>query len=92
MHLYIHIPYCVSKCDYCDFFSVPLLKDFSQEKLNEVSVPEEYIDSLVTEIKFRLNEYRIKSLKTVYRRRYTKSFKTGTDRTSHVSCKGNSLF
>lgn len=22
--LYIHIPYCLSKCDYCDFFSVPI--------------------------------------------------------------------
>jgi len=23
-HLYIHVPFCREKCDYCDFFSVPL--------------------------------------------------------------------
>ena len=23
MELYIHIPFCVKKCDYCDFLSAP---------------------------------------------------------------------
>ncbi len=23
-HLYIHIPFCVAKCDYCDFYSIPV--------------------------------------------------------------------
>lgn len=30
--LYIHIPFCVSKCDYCDFFSVPC----SWERISDV--------------------------------------------------------
>ena len=27
--LYIHIPFCASKCTYCDFFSIPEGNDFS---------------------------------------------------------------
>ena len=41
--VYIHIPYCISKCDYCDFFSVPCTKNL---------VPDEYVSSLCREIRF----------------------------------------
>lgn len=34
--LYIHIPYCRSKCRYCDFYSTPCPD----------GVPEAYIDAL----------------------------------------------
>lgn len=46
--LYIHIPFCISKCSYCDFFSIT---DCGEEKLDN------YIDSLCKEIEFRLYEY-----------------------------------
>ena len=39
--LYVHIPFCVKKCNYCDFCSF---------RLSDVSVKEEYIDSLINEI------------------------------------------
>ena len=39
--LYIHIPYCVRKCNYCDFCSLPQRGD---------GVPEEYVDRLCLEI------------------------------------------
>ena len=54
--LYIHIPFCLSKCDYCDFFSVT----------NSALSKDDYIDSLCKEIIFRLQEYGECSLKTVY--------------------------
>ncbi|MBR4791930.1 MAG: radical SAM family heme chaperone HemW [Treponema sp.] len=57
--LYIHIPFCVSKCDYCDFFSIPV-----GSKNNAVSL--DYIDSLCNEIKSRLKQYENCLLKTVY--------------------------
>ena len=55
--LYIHIPFCRSKCSYCDFFSVPC---------GSQNVPDEYIASLCNEIKIRKAERRADSLETVY--------------------------
>jgi oxygen-independent coproporphyrinogen-3 oxidase len=37
--IYLHIPFCVRKCAYCDFVSFP-----------NGSVPESYADALLTEI------------------------------------------
>lgn len=55
--LYIHIPYCVSKCSYCDFFS---------KACGINSVPDEYILSLCNEIQFRLKQNNVSVLKTIY--------------------------
>ena len=41
MELYIHIPFCVKKCDYCDFLSGPANDD----------IKEKYVEALVKEIK-----------------------------------------
>ena len=53
--VYIHIPYCISKCDYCDFFSVPCTKNL---------VPDEYVSSLCREIRFFRNL--ISPIETLY--------------------------
>lgn len=45
--LYIHIPFCHSKCAYCDFYSRPSLTD-----------AEGYIDALITEWAVRKHELR----------------------------------
>ena len=39
--LYVHIPFCIRKCNYCDFCSFPV---------NSISYREEYIDALCREI------------------------------------------
>ncbi len=57
--LYIHIPFCLSKCDYCDFFSIPL----GQANKN---ISGQYIDSLCNEIRVRVKAYGPCLLKTVY--------------------------
>ncbi len=61
MLLYIHIPFCISKCAYCDFFSRPV-KNLSADK----PVPESYLDALCNEISFRLNYHKVQKLETVY--------------------------
>ena len=55
--LYLHIPFCFSKCKYCDFFSVP----FGQK-----AVSQDYVDSLCRELKYRLIENRTVLLETIY--------------------------
>lgn len=54
--IYIHIPFCSSKCYYCDFNSSP-------EKLDRV---EEYFNSLLKEIDFYESEIRKCGINTVF--------------------------
>lgn len=54
--LYIHIPYCIQKCDYCDFFSCPAGK----------GIPDSYVKALCNEIVYRSRELSIDFWKTVY--------------------------
>ena len=55
--LYIHIPFCKSKCEYCDFFSVPC---------GNKCIPDEYVDALVQELDFRIKLYNVHRFSTVY--------------------------
>ena len=57
--LYIHIPFCISKCSYCDFFSIAC-KDFKN------AIPQKYIDALCNEINYRINNLKGLRIKTVY--------------------------
>ncbi|MCR4710376.1 MAG: hypothetical protein K5653_09000, partial [Clostridiales bacterium] len=40
--VYVHVPFCKSKCPYCDFYSV-LMRD--------AEIKEKYTDALVSEIR-----------------------------------------
>lgn len=63
--LYIHIPFCTSKCSYCDFFSVPLGKDFAVcEKTQKIF--ENYVLALKKEISFYLQKFNVTLLKSIY--------------------------
>ena len=40
--IYIHIPFCVKKCNYCDFFSQPvddenIIKSYTRALLKEIA-------------------------------------------------------
>lgn len=55
--VYIHIPFCLKKCKYCNFYSI--------EVLNEENYFDIFIDNLIKEIKIRfrnINNLRIKSI------------------------------
>ena len=54
--IYIHIPFCISKCPYCSFTS------FTSEKIPE----KEYINAILKEIETRCRETDIPDIGTVY--------------------------
>lgn len=54
--IYIHIPFCVRKCPYCDFNSIAVK-----------SLPEErYVNALVDEIRSRAEEFKGHAVETIY--------------------------
>lgn len=54
--LYIHIPFCSSKCDYCDFVS------FCMGESEQVN----YLNALLKEIDLRANEFKGKVFDTIF--------------------------
>jgi len=57
MGIYIHIPFCLHKCDYCDFYSVPvtnlsLLEDYTCSVINELKIRKTEIGNSFTTIYF----------------------------------------
>ncbi|MGD9900996.1 MAG: radical SAM family heme chaperone HemW [Spirochaetales bacterium] len=62
--LYIHIPFCKSKCAYCSFISFPAGKE----------VMENYIDALVSEILLTSKTYKNKKVDTIFLGGGTPSF------------------
>lgn len=56
LSLYIHIPFCLSKCDYCDFFSIKCPQ----------KIQDDYINALCKELLFRKKHFNADKLKTIY--------------------------
>lgn len=56
MSLYLHIPFCVSKCTYCDFCSF----------VAKPKIIKDYIQALSTEITTRAKEFEDKTITSIY--------------------------
>ncbi|MDR3301740.1 MAG: radical SAM family heme chaperone HemW [Spirochaetaceae bacterium] len=60
--LYIHIPFCASKCAYCDFFSVP-----TSVPTNAAStIIDEYLEALYRDIESQLIFFKIDCVPSIY--------------------------
>ena len=57
MELYIHIPFCKKKCDYCDFYSIMPCEKNNLEK---------YIPSLLKEIQLASKKFSDKEITTIF--------------------------
>ncbi|HKL85055.1 MAG TPA: radical SAM family heme chaperone HemW [Treponemataceae bacterium] len=55
--LYVHIPLCKKKCDYCDFFSIIPENSKTQDLV---------IEALQKELAYRCAEYKVTSWKSIY--------------------------
>ena len=64
--LYIHIPFCISKCKYCDFFSIPCKKNNFTCSDKKKLIQDSYIDSLCNELAYRINRFGLKKIDTIY--------------------------
>lgn len=56
LSVYIHIPFCVSKCLYCDFLSAPAA----------LPVQESYVEALLCEIEKEAVKYRVAKVDTIF--------------------------
>lgn len=56
LSLYIHIPFCVKKCNYCDFLSAPCNEETKQK----------YVDVLCSEIAYRAKQFKDRKVDTVF--------------------------
>jgi len=56
IELYIHIPFCVKKCDYCDFLSFVFSDD----------IKERYVEALINEISSESSKYSDRVVTTIF--------------------------
>ena len=56
MGLYVHIPFCNKKCDYCDFVSFSMSKKAQQQ----------YLEALFTEIDLLKNKFRDRTFNSIF--------------------------
>lgn len=51
-YLYIHIPFCIKKCIYCDFYSIPfksqIAEDYIMALCREIELRKDIVDNLTT--------------------------------------------
>ncbi len=71
MEIYVHIPFCVRKCRYCDFYSVPCGKDPAfgcPGARSEHTLPGagDYVNALLKELDAREDEIRGKEITSVF--------------------------
>ena len=55
-NVYIHIPFCLKKCLYCDFPVYAIGKNFNLEKTNK-NIISDYLEILKTEIRNEMSKY-----------------------------------
>ena len=65
--IYIHIPFCVRKCLYCDFLSAPA----------DEEVREQYVEALCREIRKESQKYADRTIETIFLGGGTPSVLTG---------------
>ena len=58
--LYIHVPFCSSLCDYCDFYSVPIHTDHDSDFMDS------YIIAVLNDVKEQLDRFNVTYVPTVY--------------------------
>ena len=61
--LYIHIPFCEGKCDYCDFYSVSI-KDLSSPEREKLY--DKFLNTLIQDLNYIFEKYKPEFIPTIY--------------------------
>jgi len=56
--LYVHVPFCAGKCDYCDFYSVPINNSDGQSEL--------FVNTVLSEAEKLFINYRVDNVPTIF--------------------------
>ncbi|MDR2304533.1 MAG: radical SAM family heme chaperone HemW [Treponema sp.] len=56
--LYIHVPFCIAKCDYCDFYSIPV-------KVKDARIGR-YIEKILRSAEAELERFQVESIPSIY--------------------------
>ncbi|MDR1446174.1 MAG: radical SAM family heme chaperone HemW [Treponema sp.] len=56
--LYIHVPFCIAKCDYCDFYSIPVKA--GDERIGRC------IEKILCSTEAELERFRVESIPSIY--------------------------
>ncbi len=59
--LYVHIPFCIKKCAYCDFLSFPI-----GEGVHHLGFMDDYVDALIGEMALYREDLREYQIKTIF--------------------------
>ncbi|GHU49552.1 coproporphyrinogen III oxidase [Spirochaetia bacterium] len=60
--LYVHIPFCIRKCSYCDFYSVPLANSSARSD-ERIAL---FIKALLRDVEGQLKQFAVARVPTVY--------------------------
>ena len=58
--IYIHVPFCYNKCDYCSFFMIPL------DNHNNTNLIDSYTNSIIDELSRYAGVFDDKEVKTIH--------------------------
>jgi oxygen-independent coproporphyrinogen III oxidase len=59
--LYIHVPFCSQKCDYCDFYSLRVASNLAAQPLMD-----SYIDAVLGDVADQINLFNVNSMPSIY--------------------------
>ncbi|MEG1742488.1 MAG: coproporphyrinogen III oxidase, partial [Acetivibrio sp.] len=59
LELYIHIPFCISKCKYCDFLSGPATKERIESYFHDLK---KEIENYGKQVKYSVEDYQVNTI------------------------------